>query len=85
MLDKFDKKIDWGANAQTIIETENCRVLKMQDESGEGMMTMYPVFPGVFVMYNDFYMKGCYSNFQSDTNRLCIDHCREGRIEIYLF
>lgn len=32
-------------------------------------------------MYNDFHMKECISGFQSDGDLLCIDHCREGRIE----
>ena len=39
------------------------------------------VFPGVFLMYNDFHMKECVSGFQTDMDLLCIDHCREGRIE----
>ncbi len=45
------------------------------------MMTLYHVFPGVFLMYNDFHMKECISGFQTDMDLLCIDHCREGRIE----
>lgn len=32
-------------------------------------------------MYNDFHMKECISGFQTDMDLLCIDHCREGRIE----
>ena len=32
-------------------------------------------------MYNDFHMKECVSGFQTDMDLLCIDHCREGRIE----
>lgn len=84
MLKQFDDKVAWGANVQEVIETEDCKVMKMHDESGEGMMTIYPVFPGVFIMYNDFHMKGCYSNFESNTNLLCIDHCREGRIEMQI-
>ena len=44
-------------------------------------MTLYNVFPGVFLMYNDFHMKECVSGFQTNVDLLCIDHCREGRIE----
>ncbi|MFR2756863.1 MAG: hypothetical protein ACLTC0_14860 [Eisenbergiella massiliensis] len=55
--------------------------MRLSDNSGEGMMTLYHVFPGVFLMYNDFHMKECVSGFQTDMDLLCIDHCREGRIE----
>ena len=55
--------------------------MRLSDSSGEGMMTLYHVFPGVFLMYNDFHMKECISGFQTDMDLLCIDHCREGRIE----
>ena len=55
--------------------------MRLNDSSGDGTMTLYQVFPGVFLMYNDFHMKQCVSGFQTDMDLLCIDHCREGRIE----
>ena len=70
-----------GENIQEVVETEDCKVLRMNDVSGEGSMTMYRVFDGIFLMYNDFHMRGCYSQFTSQSSILCIDHCREGRIE----
>lgn len=74
-------QVNYGQNVQSLIETEDCKVMRLSDDSGEGMMTLYHVFPGVFLMYNDFHMKECISEFQSDMDLLCIDHCREGRIE----
>jgi len=44
-------------------------------------MTMYRVFDGVYLMYNDFHLKSCISEYQNTETILCIDHCREGRIE----
>ncbi len=73
--------IDCGQNVQEIIETEACKIMRLHDESGDGMMTVYHVFPGVILLYNDFHMKECVSQFQTDVNLFCIDHCREGRIE----
>lgn len=70
-----------GENIQEVVETEECKVLRINDTSGEGSMTMYRVFDGIFLMYNDFHMRGCYSRFTSQSSILCIDHCREGRIE----
>lgn len=75
------RHIDPGANVQTVVETEECKILKAQDNSGEGIMTMYQVFDGVYLMYNDFHMKECMSQFQTVETLLCIDHCREGRME----
>lgn len=75
------EKIDYGSNVHQVIETDECKIMRMQDDTGEGEMTLYNVFPGIFLMYNDFHMKGCVSGFQSDTELFCIDHCREGRIE----
>lgn len=71
----------YGPNVQNLVESDDCKVMRLSDSSGEGMMTLYHVFPGVFLMYNDFHMKECVSGFQTDMDLLCIDHCREGRIE----
>lgn len=70
-----------GSNIQEVVATAECKVFRMDDASGEGTMTLYRVFDGVFLMYNDFHMKNCYSQFSCDNSLLCIDHCREGRIE----
>ena len=79
-MELFHKNFDMGANVHEMIVTENRTVMKLQDESGEGMMTLYPVFPGVSLMYNDFHIKRCDSGFRTSTNLFCIDHCREGQI-----
>lgn len=75
------QKMYYGPNVQNLVESDDCKVMRLSDNSGEGMMTLYHVFPGVFLMYNDFHMKECVSGFQTDMDLLCIDHCREGRIE----
>lgn len=55
--------------------------LQMEDESGFGTITILPVFPGVYLMFNNFHMRFCNSEFQSGCEILSIDYCREGRIE----
>lgn len=80
MWDLFNQT-DCGENIQSVVETEDCKVMCLYDETGEGTMTVYQVFPGIFLMYNDFHMKSCFSEFQTEDNMFCIDHCREGRIE----
>lgn len=76
----FHKK-NMGDNLEEVVETEECKVLRMRDESGDGLMTIYRVFDGVYLMYNDFHMAHCYSHFANTARIFCVDHCREGRIE----
>lgn len=71
----------FGGNVHEIAEDGECRVLRIDGEDGEGFMTMYRVFDGVYLMYNDFHMRSCVSEYQNAGTILCIDHCREGRIE----
>lgn len=75
------RQADMGDNLEETVETEACKVLRMRDESGDGLMTIYRVFDGVYLMYNDFHMAHCYSRFSSNERIFCVDHCREGRIE----
>lgn len=60
-------------------------MMKMENETGEGVMTLYEVFPGALVMFNDFHMAHCESKFYAKENEIfCIDHCREGSMEYAL-
>ena len=74
-------KAGFGSNVHEIAAEGECRVLRIDDGSGEGFMTMYRVFDGIYLMYNDFHMKHCISEYQNADTVLCVDHCREGRIE----
>ncbi|WP_374048773.1 helix-turn-helix transcriptional regulator [uncultured Clostridium sp.] len=53
----------------------------MKDITGEGIMTCYNVFPGVNLIYNDFHMENCFSEFLPKVNMIGIDYCCEGRME----
>lgn len=81
-MDHIFEANDFGSNVNEIIQTEDCRVMCLKDQCGEGIMTMYRVFSGVYLMYNDFHMKECFSGFTNKDRLLCIDHCREGRIDM---
>lgn len=70
----------WNQAAEVIREN-GCTVYQFQNESGEGSITMYDVFPGVTLAYNDFHMRYFESDFVPDREVFCIDHCREGRLE----
>ena len=49
-----------------------------------GVMTVYQVMPGVMICFSDIHMEKCTSEFElkKDMKVLCIDHSREGRIEM---
>jgi AraC-like DNA-binding protein len=64
-----------------LAETKECRVFQMKNDTGEGIMTMYQVFPGVSISYNDYHMESFDSTYSTERNLFCIDHCREGRLE----
>ena len=57
------------------------QTFRFQNETGEGSITAYMVFPGVMLAYNDFHMNYYDSAFQTDQDVFCIDYCREGRLE----
>ncbi len=71
----------FGSNVQSVAEDENCSVLRIQSPTGEGYMTLYQVIKGVYVMFDEFHLESCESEFKNMKDVFCIDHCRQGRIE----
>ena len=65
----------------TVIEGDHCAVCQFRNETGKGTITIHEVFPGVSLAYNDFHMRYYDSAFRPGRELLCIDHCREGRLE----
>ncbi len=71
----------FGSNVQSVAENDNAHVLRIQSSTGEGYMTLYIVMKGVYVMFDEFHLESCESEFKNMKNVFCIDHCRQGRIE----
>ncbi|MDO4355192.1 MAG: AraC family transcriptional regulator [Clostridia bacterium] len=67
--------------AVQLAQSNGCAVYQLHNETGEGTITMYDVFPGVTLSYNDFHIRYFDSLFVPDRAVFCIDHCREGRLE----
>ena len=40
-----------GSNVKTMIKSENCSALMLNDATGEGVMTIYSVMPGVMNLF----------------------------------
>lgn len=64
-----------------LAKSDGCSVYQFSNKTGEGTITIYEIFPGVTLAYNDFHMQYYNSEFKPERHMLCIDHCREGRLE----
>lgn len=70
------------SETQVIIKGADCSVYKIENETGEGVITRYPVFSGIEILYNDIHMtNGVKHNKAPRSNLLEINHCRIGRFE----
>ncbi|EIW16343.1 MULTISPECIES: helix-turn-helix domain-containing protein [Pelosinus] len=77
----LEDRVFYGNNITMFKKNEDCTIYNMKDINGEGTMTCYKVFPGIDLLYNDFHVPSCFSEFRPKVDMLGIDHCREGRIE----
>lgn len=73
----------YGPWMQTLVQGEDCSVFKMENNTGEGIITRYPVLPGIELLYNDIHMTVAHAE---QNKAVCedvmeINHCREGRFE----
>ncbi|MCR5104034.1 MAG: AraC family transcriptional regulator [Eubacterium sp.] len=75
------KSKGFGSNVQSVAESDDVHVLRIQSPTGEGYMTLYMVMKGVYVMFDEFHLDSCESEFKNMESVFCIDHCRQGRIE----
>lgn len=76
-----DSLIGGQEDMRLLAEGSGRRVYQVKNETGEGTMTIYEVFPGAAVMYNDFHIAYYNSSFKTRQDLFCIDYCREGRME----
>lgn len=53
----------------------------LENESGVGDITLYPVFPGIELVYNDMHMAYCNRHQEPAADVMEINYCKEGRCE----
>lgn len=68
-------------NQSTSATSTACNHFHLQNESGTGDITLYHVFPGIDLVYNDMHMAYCNKNQQPASSVMEINYCREGRSE----
>lgn len=65
---------------RVVAQTDECVVIRLENETGEGDMLLYQLFDGIFLMYNDFHMSQYQSMYQAVDTMLAVDYCREGSL-----
>ena len=73
-----------GPDARLLTRNAHCAVYQLENASGNGIVTIYDVFPGIQLMYCDmhlFHIAGRDGFPATGRNVLVINHCREGRFE----
>jgi len=79
---KFTSIDLYGASAQEngpADDSDNC--FHLENESGTGDITLYRVFPGIELVYNDMHMAYCNRHQRPAPHVMEINYCKEGRCE----
>lgn len=79
LLDALHKSGGIGAY-RIVAHTEECVVIRLENETGEGDMIIYQPFDGIFLIYNDFHMAQYPSMHQAEDMMLAVDYCRQGSL-----
>lgn len=79
---EFKSRKLYGVAEETEYEFhQDCKVFKLSNETGTGEITVYRVFTGIELYYNDMHMAYCNQNQDMIKNVIEINHCRTGRYE----
>ncbi len=62
-------------------DTDSCQCFHLENESGTGKITLYQVFPGIELVYNDMHMAYCNKEQKPASDVMEINYCKEGRCE----
>ena len=60
---------------------QDCKIFRLSNETGYGRVTVYQVFPGIELYYNDMHIGYCSQNQATAKNMIEINHCLTGRFE----
>lgn len=80
MLSEHEKRI-FGENAEELHRDADHVACRIAATGGEVVMTAYPVFPAIDIVYHDAHAKACAAGRGETRKLLEIAHCLEGRLE----
>jgi AraC-like DNA-binding protein len=75
-----------GLDARLLAKSGTCAVFQLENDTGNGTLTIYDVFPGVQLCYNDLHLSRIngHDDKAAAAETIIINHCREGRFECEL-
>ncbi|MDR0518788.1 MAG: helix-turn-helix domain-containing protein [Clostridiales Family XIII bacterium] len=77
-----------GPDAKLLAQSGSCTVFQLENDTGNGIVTFYDVFPGAQLCYNDLHLSRITGHDDMKAapgaEILVINHCREGRFECEL-
>ena len=71
----------YGTSIHSDKKDDNSRSFHLENESGVGDITLYRVFPGIELVYNDMHMAYCNKEQKPASDVMEINYCKEGRSE----
>lgn len=72
----------FSPSVQKVAAEYGCSVYRINNDTGEGVVAQYQVFPGIELFYNDLRMENGYNeNKRPQPDVMEINHCRAGRFE----
>lgn len=81
-VDKFTSIDLYGASTrENHARVEGDSSFHLENESGTGDITLYRVFPGIELVYNDMHMAYCNKDQRPAPHIMEINYCKEGRSE----
>jgi len=77
----FDLIALYGRNTGYSDKNDDCRIYRLNNETGAGTITVYNVFQGIQAAFNDIHMEYCNHQQHTASDMIEINHCTEGRFE----
>ena len=71
----------YGASVHEKSKCDEVDTYHLRNESGTGDITVYNVFPGIELVYNDMHMEYCNKQQKPASSVMEINYCKEGRCE----
>ena len=71
----------YGSSVHRNRENEKNSVFHLENESGTGDISLYQVFPGIELVFNDIHMEYCNREQKPASDVMEINYCKEGRSE----
>lgn len=79
--DSFSSIDLYGTSVHQNGENDENSVFHLENESGTGDISLYQVFPGIELVFNDIHMEYCNKEQKPASDVMEINYCKEGRSE----